>query len=418
MSKDRSIILALIASLVFAVGCASSGNKKPIVFVDQYNSIPADIPSQFSNRYERFIDNKERKEFEKLLTDQERQAFVDKFWAERDPDPTTPENEYKQEVDERIEDIVNERFFSTSNTTGLLFRSNGGFRGDMAQVYLLHGEPDAMDMIEGQSFVDLMLWIYGDAQSGNILYAFLFYQRGSMGTFSLFPQDAYKLDFCGAINEIKTFREIYAGGSGNQPCPDNIEQLLRELQSANGKGGMLDGYIFAWSLFNFSQDGSVLQGAALQAPKPASEIAKQSKARVTGEASQLIGTAGTDYILSSCEQCNSLVPAELSMGERFTVSGPWKNFDWTVKGEYLELSLKYRIILQGRNIDRPIVLEGITVMAVEKSSFNENSEAIVVVDLIEPAEVTAIPPGTYQASVYIKNTMTQKYNAWSNNFIK
>ncbi|MDO8496469.1 MAG: GWxTD domain-containing protein [bacterium] len=410
--SNKELAIVLVALSLFAGGCASSGIKKPTVFVDQHNSVPADIPSQFPNRYERFIDNKEHKEFEKLLTDEERQVFIDKFWAERDSDPTTLENEYKQEIDERIEDMVNERFFSTSATTGLMFRSNGGFRGDMAHVYLLHGEPNAMDMIEGNSFVPLMLWVYMD-QQGRILYAFLFYQRG--GAFSLFSQDVYKLNLCGAINEIKIAREINMG-SDNQACSSDTEEVFRELQTSSGRGSILDGDIFAWALFNFSQDSSVLQGAALEPPKSASEIAKQSKARVTGEASKLIGTVGTDYILASCEQCNSLIPAELSLGQRFTVSGPWKNFDWTVRGEYLELSLKYRIVLQDRNGGKPIVLEGIALMDVKKSSLDENPGLIIVVDLLN--DFADIPWGTYQASVYVKSTMTGKYNAWSEIFIK
>ena len=417
MSKNRLFAVVVVVLLLFTAGCTSGGIKKPTVFVDQYNNIPADIPFQFPNRYERYISGKELKEFKKLQTDEERQAFIDKFWLERDPDPSTPENEEKLRIDQLIDDIADERFFSASGVFGLSFRTNGGFRGDMAQVYLLHGEPDAVDVIDGNSFVPLMLWVYIDEQNGEILYAFLFYQRGGMGAFSLFSQDAYKLDSCGAINAIKKSREVNI--RGNQACPPDAEDVFREVQTASGKGGIIDGYVFAWALFNFSQDGSLSQGSALQAPKPALEIAKQSKARVTGEAPERAGTAGTDFILASCGQCNSLIPAELSMGERFTVSGPWKNFDWTVKGEYLELSLKYRIIFESRNGGKPIVLEGIAIKDMKKSYLDEHPEAIIVVDLVELEQVAAIPPGTYSASVYIKSPMKPaKYNAWVKEFIK
>src|SRR3989344_4144473 len=177
MTKSKMFPFVII--LIASVGCASFGNKKPRVFVDKHNNVPADIPSQFLDRYERFVTGKERKEFKKFKTDRERQVFIDKFWFERDPDPETAENEEKQRIDELIDNIANEIFLNASDGVfGLSFRMNGGFRGDMAHVYLLHGEPDAMDTIEGQSFVDLMLWVYTDQQSGDILYAFLFYQRG------------------------------------------------------------------------------------------------------------------------------------------------------------------------------------------------------------------------------------------------
>ena len=48
------------------------------------------------------------------------------------------------------------------------------------------------------------------------------------------------------------------------------------------------------------------------------------------------------------------MPAELRLGERFTISGSWKNFDWAVKGEDLELSLKHRIVLQNRSGGEPL----------------------------------------------------------------
>ncbi len=423
MKKSKTLAIVLVALSLFAVGCVSDGMKKPPVFVAQYNNIPADIPSQFVSRYERIITGKEQKEFNNLLTDEERQAFIDKFWLERDIDSATPENEEKERIDQLIDNIADEPFISTPGVFGLSFRMNGGFRGDMAHVYLLHGEPDAMDTLEStsQSFVDLMLWIYVDEYSGNIRYAFLFYQRGGSGAYYLFLQDAYKLDFCGAINEIKTFKEFYIG-SGNRACPPDVEDVFRELQSTSSKGGVVEGYIFAWSLFNFSQDSSISQGAALQPPKSASEIAKQSTARVTGEAPEIAGIAGTDYILASCEKCNSLIPAELQLGKEFTLSVRRSDIDWRVVGNQTEVELKVRIILENTMSQAPLVFE-------KKAPFTDRKDLIIsdpvsriVVTLLTSDEVAQIPAGTYQVSVYVKNVtpglITKKYNAWSKEITK
>ena len=413
MSKNRSFVIALVVSLVFAISCASAGNKKPMVFVDSHNKIPADILSQFTSRYERFITGNERKEFKKLQTDEGRQAFTDKFWAERDTDPTTPENEYKQEIDERIDNIANEPFVSLPGVFGLSSRTNGGFRGDMAQVYLLHGEPDAMDSIEGHSFVDLMLWVYVDEQNGEILYAFLFYQQGSMGVFSLFPQDGYKLDPCGAINQIsKRFKGLNVS-SGNQVCPPDVEEVFRELQTAIGKGGILDGYIFAWALFNFSQDGSLSQGLALGAPKSALEIARQSKARVVGEAPALIGTAGTDYILAFCKECNSFIPAELHLnGQEFTLAIRRGNIDWQIVDGQPKSVLKIRVVIESATGQAPLVFERWATVKSLKNLIVSDPTGQRVIPLLTADEIAQIPAGTYWVSVYVKNLMTKKYNAW------
>lgn len=418
MKISKTLIPVLIVFLPLIVGCASGGTRKPTVFVDKPNNIPADIPSQFDSRYEFFITGKEMVAFHKLQTDEERQVFQDKFWLERDPDPATPENEEKERIDRLIDNIANEPFLSEPGVFGLSFRENGRFRGDMAHVYLLYGEPDAMDTIEGNLFVPLMLWIYFNEQNSAVLYAFLFYQKSGLGAFSLFSQDVYKLDSCGAINEIKRFRSVNAGGV-DQICPPEVEKVFRELQDASGRGGVLGGDIFSWALFNFSQDSSITQGKALGVPKPASEIAKQSKARVIGEAPGLTGTAGTDYILASCEKCGSFMPGELYMGQRFTISGPWKNFDWTVKGEYLNISLKFRIILEHLDsIEKPIIIEGNTEQGINKKFAEDNQETVVTVDLIDPTLVASIPAGTYRTSVYVQNMMTKKYNAWNKEFTK
>lgn len=420
MTKNRMTALVAFLLIVVSVGCASAGMKKPTVFVDQYNNVPADIPSQFPNRYERYISGKELKEFKKLLTDEERQVFIDKFWLDRDTNPSTPENEYKQEVDERIDSIANESFLSTPSVFGLSFRTNGGFRGDMAKVYLLHGEPDAMDTIESerQLFVPLMLWAYSNPENNNVLF-FLFYQKGSSGPFSLFYQDSYKMDQCGAIYEVATLRNYnYESRGGGKNCPDDLYEVYNNIYQSTGRGGWLDGNIFAWALFNFSNNPSLNLDKALDPPKPALEVAKKSKARVVGEAPELTGTAGTDYILSSCEGCNSMIPAELSTNGKLAISAPWKNFDWAVKGDRLELSLKYRIIIYVEGVKLPMVAEGVSVTEINKKFVEDNPDLVFTINLFEPWLGASIPAGTYRISVYIKSTLTPKYNAWDREITK
>src|ERR1700726_4175248 len=43
------------------------------------------------------ITDEERKAFQNLGTDEEREQFVEQFWLRRDPTPETEENEYKEE---------------------------------------------------------------------------------------------------------------------------------------------------------------------------------------------------------------------------------------------------------------------------------------------------------------------------------
>jgi len=73
------------------------------------------------------ITDEEREIFENLATEEEREQFIEQFWFRRDPDPTTSENEYKEEHYRRIA-YANEHFRS-------------GFPGwmtDRGRIYILH----------------------------------------------------------------------------------------------------------------------------------------------------------------------------------------------------------------------------------------------------------------------------------------
>lgn len=348
--------------------------------------------------------------------------LIEKFWLERDTDPTTPENEEKQRIDQLIDNITDEPFFGALGTIGLLFRTNGGFWGDMAHVYLLHGEPDVMDTIEGHSFVPLMLWIYLDPADGDILYAFLFYQKsGGGGSFKLFSQDLYQIDQCGALYEVATLRTYNYSlvGRGRQNCPEDLYQVYDEIWRSSGKGGILDGTIFAWSLFNFSMDPGLKLGKALEPPKPASEIARQSKARIVGEAPKLIGTAGTDYILASCEKCNSFIPAELRLGKEFVLKVRRGDIDWRIVGNRSESVLKIRLVIEsilGQG-QVPLIFEKWATLKSPKNLIVSDPAGQRIIPLLTSDEVAGISAGTYRVSIYVKNVtpdlMTKKYNAWS-----
>ncbi len=80
------------------------------------------------------ITDAERKAFNKLETDEEREAFIEAFWRRRDPDPDTDENEYKEEYYERIA-YANEHYAS-----GI-----PGWKTDRGRIYITFGKPDQVE---------------------------------------------------------------------------------------------------------------------------------------------------------------------------------------------------------------------------------------------------------------------------------
>ncbi len=80
------------------------------------------------------ITDEERKAFQRLETDEEREQFIEQFWLRRDPTPDTVENEYKEEHYRRIA-YCNERFAS-----GI-----PGWRTDRGRIYITFGPPDEIE---------------------------------------------------------------------------------------------------------------------------------------------------------------------------------------------------------------------------------------------------------------------------------
>lgn len=80
------------------------------------------------------ITDEERQAFLRLSNDEERDNFIENFWARRDPTPDTPENEYKEEIYRRIA-YANEHFAS----------GVPGWKTDRGRIYIMYGKPDEID---------------------------------------------------------------------------------------------------------------------------------------------------------------------------------------------------------------------------------------------------------------------------------
>jgi len=80
------------------------------------------------------ITDEERSAFKQLSNDEERDNFIENFWARRDPTPDTVENEFKEEHYRRIA-YANEHF-----AAGIQ-----GWRTDRGRIYIVYGPADEID---------------------------------------------------------------------------------------------------------------------------------------------------------------------------------------------------------------------------------------------------------------------------------
>jgi GWxTD domain-containing protein len=100
------------------------------------------VKQELSGTYKKWLDedvrwiisDEEREAFKKLTNDEERDQFIEQFWARRDPTPDTAENEYKEEIYRRIA-YANEHFAA----------GKPGWKTDRGMIYIKFGPPDEIE---------------------------------------------------------------------------------------------------------------------------------------------------------------------------------------------------------------------------------------------------------------------------------
>jgi GWxTD domain-containing protein len=117
-----------------------------------------------------------------------RKEFIKDFWDKRDPDPDTPENEFKTEFESRVE-YANKHF-----------REGGpGSNSDRGRIYIFMGRPDKVD--EPISHADpsgrgsIIWWVYYNYQLG-----IEFVDENGTGAFKLRRYDG---NFFEALDALK-----------------------------------------------------------------------------------------------------------------------------------------------------------------------------------------------------------------------
>ncbi len=163
-------LTAVLLALGAASGCASVRLERRL-----------DPDSRtFLSEVRYIVTAKERRTFRNLPA-AERPAFIAAFWAQRDPDPSTEENEFKVQYYQRIE----EANFLFNEGRG----SEPGWLQDRGRIYILLGPPDTRAQYpRGMSFygVPAEVWLYG-------WFPIYFYDADWTGDYRLEPDSAIQL---------------------------------------------------------------------------------------------------------------------------------------------------------------------------------------------------------------------------------
>ena len=100
------------------------------------------------------ITDEERKTFNTLKTDDEREQFIEQFWLRRDPDPDTDVNEYREDYYTRIA-YANEKY-----TSGI-----PGWKTDRGRIYIMFGKPDQTESHPSGGSYNRPVWEGGGTTS-------------------------------------------------------------------------------------------------------------------------------------------------------------------------------------------------------------------------------------------------------------
>ena len=155
--------------------------------------------------------DREREVFLSLQTVEERERFMEAFWRKRDPNPATPQNEFKLEHYRRI-DYANQ-FLGRETFLP-------GWKTDRGRMYIILGEP-----IEIQRFDDYNdtlpahLWFYqGDPAKGlPSFFYLLFYKRNDVGEYRLYRP------------VVDGPNELVRGVAGQGARPEQALAVLKEV---------------------------------------------------------------------------------------------------------------------------------------------------------------------------------------------
>jgi GWxTD domain-containing protein len=134
MALFLMLTLALSSFTVFAQDDKKNDKKKEQKAKQTRESISSVYKRWLDEDVRWIITDEERKTFQALKTDDEREQFIEQFWLRRDPDPDTDANEYREEYYQRIA-YANEHF-----TSGI-----PGWKTDRGRIYIMFGKADQIE---------------------------------------------------------------------------------------------------------------------------------------------------------------------------------------------------------------------------------------------------------------------------------
>lgn len=173
-------IVVLFSLVLLPPPAASPGQAKPKSQKELVRALPDKYRKWLEEEVVYIISQKEKEVFLRLENDRQRDIFIEAFWKQRDPNPNTPENEFKIEHYRRIE-YANQHFGKES--------PGPGWRSDMGKIYIMLGEPNSTEKYENlYDLYPTIIWFYQGMAEYGLPNAFsvVFYKPDGTGEYRLY----------------------------------------------------------------------------------------------------------------------------------------------------------------------------------------------------------------------------------------
>ena len=386
-------------------GCDSNDKVKPVGSLKDYKN-------KIFDRYGRLLNKSgpyksEMKIFNQCTSIEAIDRFLEVFWSVRDPDISTPVNENKELIDQRISEIESEILFTDHEAAGIRFANQGGLRGDMAHVYLFRGNPDYKIKMEGRFLADLMAWVYFD-ENQRPLYVFLFYDKCS--GYRLFRNHK-------TMDTVESFKDTFRELAKVHPLSDeDFERLYEELVNNDST------YIFRFAINRFSHYVDIKLEKVLAPPTPEAMTAKAIQPKILGipnipkDAKMIMSKYFTK--ITGFSQLTKGANGEYALVLTISVSG----IDWEDVGERLQSGFDLSVSVTNEKTREVKYFVCNLYLNLPEDKYSEisfrlrpnnisNKESNAKGETL-PELFKTLAPGDYEVKIFLLHKVTLKQAVW------
>jgi len=169
--KAKTLLFAAVAGVFLPLLLAGKAAGEPPR--DKYAKwIEEEVPY--------LITQTEKEVYQQLLSDREKDLFIDAFWKQRDPTPGTDQNEFREEHERRIQ--YANQWYGRGTTTP-------GWKTDRGRIFIILGKPVNVESYgQNAGVVPVEAWYYQGLQGKGLPASFhvVFFQENEVGDFILY----------------------------------------------------------------------------------------------------------------------------------------------------------------------------------------------------------------------------------------